>query len=77
MFDSPTPLQHAAVANDDDETLERCAQAHLASSPHLQVMAELLGKASGTNHGKGGRGHLSDSGAGFFGVQNTMEVEHA
>src|SRR5258707_15344534 len=25
-----------------------------------RVMAELLGKASGTNQGKGGRGHLAD-----------------
>jgi hypothetical protein len=49
MFDSPTPLQHADVANDDDETLERCAQAHLASSPHLQVMAELLAKLRASN----------------------------
>ena len=33
-----------------------------------RVMAELLGKASGTNRGKGGRGHLSDRDAGFFGA---------
>jgi TPP-dependent pyruvate/acetoin dehydrogenase alpha subunit len=33
-----------------------------------RVMAELLGKESGTNRGKGGRGHLSDPGAGFFGA---------
>ncbi len=32
-----------------------------------RVMAELLGKSSGTNRGKGGRGHLADPGAGFFG----------
>jgi TPP-dependent pyruvate/acetoin dehydrogenase alpha subunit len=32
-----------------------------------RVMAELLGKLSGTNRGKGGRGHLADPGAGFFG----------
>jgi TPP-dependent pyruvate/acetoin dehydrogenase alpha subunit len=31
-------------------------------------MAELLGKSSGTNRGKGGRGHLADPGAGFFGA---------
>jgi len=33
-----------------------------------RVMAELLGKASGTNRGKGGRGHLSDPSTGFFGA---------
>src|SRR5450631_843552 len=33
-----------------------------------RVMAELLGKATGTNHGKGGRGHLADPGSGFFGA---------
>jgi TPP-dependent pyruvate/acetoin dehydrogenase alpha subunit len=33
-----------------------------------RVMAELLGKASGTNRGKGGRGHLADPAAGFFGA---------
>jgi TPP-dependent pyruvate/acetoin dehydrogenase alpha subunit len=33
-----------------------------------RVMAELLGKATGTNRGKGGRGHLADPAAGFFGA---------
>ncbi len=33
-----------------------------------RLMAELLGKASGTNRGKGGRGHLADPDAGFFGA---------
>jgi len=33
-----------------------------------RVMAELLGKSAGTNRGKGGRGHLSDPRAGFFGA---------
>lgn len=33
-----------------------------------RVMAELLGKATGTNHGKGGRGHLSEPASGFFGA---------
>jgi pyruvate dehydrogenase E1 component alpha subunit len=32
------------------------------------VMAELLGKAAGPNHGKGGRGHLAQPSAGFFGA---------
>jgi TPP-dependent pyruvate/acetoin dehydrogenase alpha subunit len=32
------------------------------------VMAELLGKASGPNHGKGGRGHLAQPSTGFFGA---------
>lgn len=33
-----------------------------------RVMAELLGKASGMNRGKGGRGHLAHPAAGFFGA---------
>ncbi len=33
-----------------------------------RLMAELLGKLSGTNRGKGGRGHLADPAAGFFGA---------
>ncbi len=33
-----------------------------------RVMAELLGKAAGMNRGKGGRGHLADPAAGFFGA---------
>jgi TPP-dependent pyruvate/acetoin dehydrogenase alpha subunit len=33
-----------------------------------RLAAELLGKAAGTNRGKGGRGHLSDLEAGFFGA---------
>jgi TPP-dependent pyruvate/acetoin dehydrogenase alpha subunit len=33
-----------------------------------RVMAELLGKTAGTNKGKGGRGHLADPAAGFFGA---------
>jgi TPP-dependent pyruvate/acetoin dehydrogenase alpha subunit len=32
------------------------------------LLAELLGKVTGTNHGKGGRGHLSDPSSGFFGA---------
>jgi TPP-dependent pyruvate/acetoin dehydrogenase alpha subunit len=32
-----------------------------------RVMAELLGRATGTNRGKGGRGHLADPASGFFG----------
>jgi TPP-dependent pyruvate/acetoin dehydrogenase alpha subunit len=32
------------------------------------VMAELLGRKSGTNRGKAGRGHLADPKAGFFGA---------
>jgi TPP-dependent pyruvate/acetoin dehydrogenase alpha subunit len=32
------------------------------------VMAELLGRSTGTNKGKGGRGHLSDPTSGFFGA---------
>jgi TPP-dependent pyruvate/acetoin dehydrogenase alpha subunit len=33
-----------------------------------QVMAELLGKTTGINRGRAGRGHLSDAAAGFFGA---------
>jgi pyruvate dehydrogenase E1 component alpha subunit len=32
------------------------------------VMAELLGKATGPSHGKGGRGHLAKPDQGFFGA---------
>jgi len=32
------------------------------------VMAELLGKEAGTNRGRGGRGHLAQPQAGFFGA---------
>jgi TPP-dependent pyruvate/acetoin dehydrogenase alpha subunit len=32
-----------------------------------RVMAELLGRVSGTNRGKGGRGHLASPADGFFG----------
>lgn len=31
------------------------------------VMAELLGRATGLNGGRGGRGHMADPGCGFFG----------
>jgi TPP-dependent pyruvate/acetoin dehydrogenase alpha subunit len=33
-----------------------------------RLAAELLGKATGTNRGKGGRGHVADPGSGFFGA---------
>jgi pyruvate dehydrogenase E1 component alpha subunit len=33
-----------------------------------RLASELLGKVTGTNRGKGGRGHLADSGSGFFGA---------
>jgi pyruvate dehydrogenase E1 component alpha subunit len=33
-----------------------------------RLMAELLGKSTGSNRGKGGRGHLSDPAVGFFGA---------
>jgi TPP-dependent pyruvate/acetoin dehydrogenase alpha subunit len=33
-----------------------------------RLMAELLGRSSGTNKGKGGRGHLADPARGFFGA---------
>lgn len=33
-----------------------------------RVMAELLGKVSGMNRGRGGRGHMADPATGFFGA---------
>jgi TPP-dependent pyruvate/acetoin dehydrogenase alpha subunit len=33
-----------------------------------RLMAELLGRSSGTNKGKGGRGHIADPASGFFGA---------
>ena len=33
-----------------------------------RLMAELLGRSSGTNKGRGGRGHLADPACGFFGA---------
>ncbi|HVZ30503.1 MAG TPA: thiamine pyrophosphate-dependent dehydrogenase E1 component subunit alpha, partial [Asticcacaulis sp.] len=33
-----------------------------------RVMAELLGKTAGMNRGRGGRGHMADPSAGFFGA---------
>jgi TPP-dependent pyruvate/acetoin dehydrogenase alpha subunit len=37
-----------------------------------QVMAELLGKVAGPNRGKGGRGHLAQPSAGFFGAHSVV-----
>lgn len=36
------------------------------------IMAELVGKVSGPNHGKGGRGHLAWPAAGFFGAHSVV-----
>lgn len=47
MFDASKPFQHPDTVHADDETLERDARAHLAKSPHLQVIAELLAKLRG------------------------------
>jgi TPP-dependent pyruvate/acetoin dehydrogenase alpha subunit len=33
-----------------------------------RLMAELLGRKTGTNQGRGGRGHLADPASGFFGA---------
>lgn len=44
MVDSFQPFQHPETFDADDETLEREARAHLARSPHLQVVSELLAK---------------------------------
>jgi hypothetical protein len=43
-FDSFKPFQHSDTGDVDDETLERDARTHLARSPRLQVVAELLAK---------------------------------
>jgi pyruvate dehydrogenase E1 component alpha subunit len=60
-----------SALNDDDQLLTggRSIGPALARglAPH-RVMAELLGKSSGTNRGKGGRGHLADPASGFFGA---------
>jgi hypothetical protein len=49
MFDSSKPFQHPDTLSADDETLERDARTHLAKSPHLQVMAELVAKLRASN----------------------------
>ena len=57
--------------NDDDQLLTGGRSIGPALARGLEpnrVMAELLGKSSGTNRGKGGRGHLADPSAGFFGA---------
>jgi pyruvate dehydrogenase E1 component alpha subunit len=57
--------------NDDDQLLTGGRSIGPALARGLapnRVMAELLGKSSGTNRGKGGRGHLADPSAGFFGA---------
>ncbi len=60
-----------AVLNADDQLLSsgRSIGPALARgvAPGL-VMAELLGKAAGPCRGKGGRGHLAQPSAGFFGA---------
>jgi TPP-dependent pyruvate/acetoin dehydrogenase alpha subunit len=57
--------------NDEDQLLTGGRSIGPALARGLEpkrVMAELLGKASGLNRGKGGRGHLADPAAGFFGA---------
>jgi hypothetical protein len=44
MFESSKSFQHPDAINADDDTLERDARTHLAKSPHLQVVAELVAK---------------------------------
>jgi pyruvate dehydrogenase E1 component alpha subunit len=60
----------AALAKDDQLlTGGRSIGAALARGvAPKRVMAELLGKSTGTNRGKGGRGHMSEQSAGFFGA---------
>lgn len=60
-----------SILNEEDQLLTggRSIGPSLARGVEpARVMAELLGKASGTNRGKGGRGHLADPAAGFFGA---------
>jgi TPP-dependent pyruvate/acetoin dehydrogenase alpha subunit len=60
-----------SALNDDDQLLTGGRSIGPALARGLEpkrVMAELLGKSSGTNRGKGGRGHLADPAAGFFGA---------
>jgi TPP-dependent pyruvate/acetoin dehydrogenase alpha subunit len=60
-----------SALNDEDQLLTGGRSIGPALARGLapnRVMAELLGKSSGTNHGKGGRGHLADPAAGFFGA---------
>lgn len=60
-----------AALNDHDQLLTGGRSIGPALARGLEpgrVMAELLGKCSGTNRGKGGRGHLADPAAGFFGA---------
>jgi TPP-dependent pyruvate/acetoin dehydrogenase alpha subunit len=60
-----------SVLDDDDQLLtggRSIGPALARGVDPNRVMAELLGKSSGTNRGKGGRGHLADPAAGFFGA---------
>jgi TPP-dependent pyruvate/acetoin dehydrogenase alpha subunit len=60
-----------SVLKDDDQLLTGGRSIGPALARGLEprrVMAELLGKSSGTNRGKGGRGHLADPAIGFFGA---------
>ena len=59
------------VLADDDQLLtsgRSIAPALARGLDPARVMAELLGKASGFNKGKGGRGHLAAPHNGFFGA---------
>lgn len=60
-----------AALRDDDQMLTGGRSIGLALARGIdprRLMAELLGKVDGPNRGKGGRGHLADPGAGFFGA---------
>lgn len=62
-------LAHALTDKDQLLTGGRSIGAALARGiPPGRVMAELLGKATGPNGGRGGRGHIADTSAGFFGA---------
>ncbi len=61
----------AAALGADDQLLTsgRSIAAALARGVDAgAIMAELLGKEAGTNRGRGGRGHLAQPAAGFFGA---------
>ena len=66
-----SPSASALRSNPDDQLLTSGRAIGPALARGLdpgQVMAELLGKVAGPNRGKGGRGHLAQPAAGFFGA---------
>ena len=67
----PWPSACAAALNAGDQLLTSGRSIAAALARGLEpgaVMAELLGKSAGPCRGKGGRGHLPQPSAGFFGA---------